>query len=372
MRDPFCLRKCNIKPFFFVIGVELDNSRQGTWRALSVKTRENPWGCFMRNLFDSLSRGFLLIVVGLIFLLINFGLLPWSFWLSVVDLWPLLLILIGIAFLFKKKVPFSAVLLVFLLVIAGYSLVFGPQTIPHGYFPMHRTPFSEAQANGVRTTEVQLPAGVTKASLDLNLGGAKVNLQALTAQKEGAYLMAGTYRWDSAFASDQPSLLSRQSGDRMDVTLSSQKKGGSRDTLDLGLNRTVRYDVKLNAGAIYGDLDFSEIPLESLRVNTGASKFRLALGDTGIPLQVKLNTGASDLTLAVPDPVGLHVHVAGGASKTDFMGSGLLLDKKDWFSPGYDQAKTKIDVEISMAAGSLHLDRSVGNASTDKIQTSTH
>ncbi|MDI6812634.1 MAG: DUF5668 domain-containing protein [Desulfitobacteriaceae bacterium] len=315
----------------------------------------------MRNLFDSLSRGFLLIAVGLIFLLINFGLLPWSFWLSVVDLWPLLLILIGISFLFKKKVPFSAVLLVFLLVLAGYSLVFGPQTIPHGYFPMHRTPFGEAQESGVLTTEVQLPAGVTKASLDLNLGGAKVNLQTLTAQKEGAYLMAGTYRWDSAFASDQPSLASCQTGDRMDVTLSSQNKGGSRDTLDLGLNRTVHYDVKLNAGAINGDLDFSEIPLDSLRVNTGASKFRLAFGDTGIPLQVKLNTGASDLTLAVPDPVGLHVHVSGVASNTDFMGSGLFLDKKDWHSPGYDQAKTKIDLEISMAAGSLHLDRSVAN-----------
>lgn len=315
----------------------------------------------MRKVFDSLFRGLLLISIGVVFLLINFGLLPWSFWLSVVDLWPLLLILVGIGFLLKKRVPFSAVAVVFLLVLTGYSMVFGPQTLPHGYFDNERAPWGNALESGVQKTEVKLEAGVRKAALELNLGGAKLSLQAMSPEKETEFLMDGSYHWDSVFASDRPSLQSHRNGDRQEVSLSSQKKGGSRDTLDLGLNRNIHYDLKLNAGAINGDLNFSQIPLDSLELNTGASKFRLVFGDAGNFLQGKVNTGASDITLSVPENVGLHVHVSGVASNTDFMGSGLFFDQKDWYSQGYDQAKTKVDLKISMAAGSLHLERPKGN-----------
>lgn len=81
----------------------------------------------MRNVFESVSRGLLLITIGVIFLLINFNILDWSFWFGVVNLWPLILIFLGLGLLFNKHVPFSLILTIFLLALVIYSLVVGPQ-----------------------------------------------------------------------------------------------------------------------------------------------------------------------------------------------------------------------------------------------------
>lgn len=77
----------------------------------------------MNRVFDNLSRGLLLITIGIIFLLLNYGYLSWSLWVRVIDLWPLILVLAGIGLLFNRRIPFSMILLIFILSMVGYSLV---------------------------------------------------------------------------------------------------------------------------------------------------------------------------------------------------------------------------------------------------------
>ncbi|MDQ7095842.1 DUF5668 domain-containing protein [Desulfosporosinus sp. PR] len=84
----------------------------------------------MRREFDTLSRGLFLITLGLVFILINYGLLSWHFWLRVIDLWPLVLILAGIGLVFNRRIPFSAILLIFLLCMLVYSLAVGDRPMP--------------------------------------------------------------------------------------------------------------------------------------------------------------------------------------------------------------------------------------------------
>lgn len=75
----------------------------------------------------SVSRGLLLITLGVVFLLINLGLLPWTFWLDLGYWWPILLVILGLGVLFRGHVPFSFVLLVSLLVVLALSLTgWGP------------------------------------------------------------------------------------------------------------------------------------------------------------------------------------------------------------------------------------------------------
>lgn len=314
----------------------------------------------MRHVFDSISKGLLLIAVGAVFLLINFGFLSWGFWLSAVDLWPLLLILLGIGLLFSRRIPFSAVLLVFLLILVGYSWTFGERYTPFPGGIGRSIPFygSSARSHGVSPADIKLPEGVTKAKFDIKLGGSKVDIHSLGSGEDNSkQLLKGTYQWDSPFANGEPTLEAHQSGDTMNISYSTMKRGGITDSLDFGLSNKVNYSLNIDAGAIDGDLDFSELPVQVLKLNTGASKIRLAFGDTGINLDGKINSGASDVTLVIPENVGLRVHISGVASKTDFMGSGLLLDNKDWVSPGYEQARTKMNLDISTAAGSVHLER---------------
>lgn len=84
----------------------------------------------MKKIYDSLSRGLLLIGIGIVFFLLNYGFLSWGLWRHVIDLWPLILILAGISLLFNRRISFSVILLIFLLCIVGYSIAIGDKSAP--------------------------------------------------------------------------------------------------------------------------------------------------------------------------------------------------------------------------------------------------
>lgn len=315
-------------------------------------------GTKMNRVFGSVSRGLLLIVLGLIFFLLNYGVLSWSLWAHVIDLWPLILILAGIALFFNRRIPLSTVLLVFLLSMVGFSLAVGDKPGPVTRF----SPFHSV-SDGTGSIDVPLPSEVKRARINLKLGGAQVQVKDLDSGNT-EQLMSGTYKWVSR-GSDPGPLSSdvqiMQSGDTLTATLSSLASGGKgeRNLSDIALNLSpkVHYDIDIKAGAINGIIDLSRLRVDNLKIGTGASNFELQFGETGISTHGKIDSGASKLTLVVPESVGLQIRLNGVATSTDFMGSGLLLDDKKWISPNFSEAKTKIDLEISAAAGSVRLER---------------
>jgi hypothetical protein len=314
----------------------------------------------MKSVFNSVSRGLLFIILGVIFFLINFGILSWNFWVSVIDLWPLILILVGISLFFKKRLPFSLILLVFLIALAGYSLIFGERYAPWDslrYKLPHYSGSGITNSDNSMSTDASLTSDVTKAELKINLNGAIINIGSLDPLNSQSQLCQGSYTWKNMFGG-QPEFGTQQEGDTMRINLSSNMRGGIKNSLELNLSSKVKYFLDINAGAVDGNLDFSQLEVEKFNLKTGASKYTLQFGDNGLTTEGKINSGVSDITLMIPENAGLHVHFDGVACETDFMGSGLLLDNKEWSSPGYDLAKTKINLDISCAAGSVHLMRS--------------
>lgn len=315
----------------------------------------------MRTVFNSISRGLLLITIGVIFFLINYNILSWSFWFHVADLWPLILILAGIGLLFSRRIPLSAVLLVFLLSMVGYSMVMGDKPLPG-----QMNNFFHDGATEIKQINVPLPSEVKKARVNLKLGGAKVSVAALDSGTSEPQLMTGNYqgsKQSDAAGREVMGVSTQQSGDILDVTLSSTSFRRNSDTikwsnLDLNLSNKIHYDLDMSAGAINGTMDLSNLLVDNLKISTGASNFGLEFGDTGISTHGKIDSGASKLTLVVPENVGVTIRLNGVATSTNFMGSGLLQDDKSWVSPQYANALTKIDIDISMAAGSVRLERS--------------
>lgn len=313
----------------------------------------------MKRVFDSISRGLLLISIGVIFFLLNYNILAWSFWFHVADLWPLILILAGIGLLFSRRIPLSAVLLVFILSMVGYSLVVGDEPLPG-----QMNHFFHTRATETKLINVPLPTDVKKARVNLNLGGAKVYIAALDSEGGAPQLMTGNYQGlkQGVGRPTGSGLSTHQSGDTINVTLAATSFRRNSDSinqsdLELNLSRKVRYDLDMSAGAINGTMDLSKLLVDNLKISTGASNFGLEFGDTGVATHGKIDSGASKLTLVIPETVGVKIHLNGVATSTNFMGSGLLLDDKDWVSPQYAEAKTKVELEISLAAGSIQLDR---------------
>ncbi|NMA69711.1 MAG: cell wall-active antibiotics response protein [Desulfitobacterium sp.] len=314
----------------------------------------------MGQKINTIFTGLFLIALGVVFFANMYGILPWNFWINVVDLWPLVLIIAGIALFFNKRVPFSAVLLIFLVVLVGYSIIFGHNFNRHAQI----TPDSHREMN----LEAVLEERVEKANLDLSLGGTALKLSALDDLEESSYLVQGNYQWNPRFGKEsrflsrhlhpEPEFKYDRSGRTAKVKFNTKLgSGSSGDTLDLQLSPQVEYDIDLSAGAIDGTLDFSQLRIEDLDISVGASALTLIMGDNGGRAKVDLSSGASDITIIVPESVGLKINVSGIVSETNFAGDGMLLSSKDWVSDNYNEAKTKIEMDISMAAGKIDLQR---------------
>ena len=73
----------------------------------------------------------LLIALGLIFLLQNFGFIAGVSWLAIASLWPLLLVLIGLDIAFAHRWPVPTLVAEVLVIAAGLALVaYSPNLAP--------------------------------------------------------------------------------------------------------------------------------------------------------------------------------------------------------------------------------------------------
>lgn len=313
----------------------------------------------MRQVVDSVFRGLFLIILGVVFFLNTYGFLPWGFWMNIIDLWPLILIVAGIALFFNKRVPFSAVLVVFLLALVGYSFFQGVPNFEN------RVPMQEGVGT-VMELNVPLENGVKTSELNLNMGGAQVNVNGVKAASGQSSLLTGTYHWNNRFNyGGAPQFSQVRNGETTRILFNSEKKPSSGDSsLELKLSDQVDYNMEIDAGAVRGTLDFSQLRVKKLDMSTGASDIELRFGDTGVHTIADLSTGASKITLVVPENVGLKIHLSGIASNTNFTGDGLFLSDKEWVSPNYTSAKTTIEVDISMAAGKVDLQRAASSLTT--------
>jgi hypothetical protein len=306
----------------------------------------------MRQVVDSVFKGLFLILLGIVFFLNTYGILPWDFWVNVIDLWPLLLIVAGIALFFNRRVPFSAVLVVFLLALVGYSYFNGGI-----HYYGNRAPIIEG-TNGSMDLLVPSETGIKKSELDLNLGGSHVNLSGIKTDSSQNSLLMGTYQWTNRFNYGKPEFSHQRNGDTARIKFNSEKHpGAGNSNLDLKLSDQVEYDLDINAGAVSGTLDFSQLRIKNFDMNSGASDIELRFGDTGVYTKADLSAGASKVTLVVPENVGLKIHMSGITSGTNFAGDGLFLNNKEWISSNYDSANTKIEMNISVAAGKVNLER---------------
>lgn len=319
----------------------------------------------MRQAVDSVFKGIFLILLGLVFFANMYGFLPWNFWINVIDLWPLLLIVAGIALFFNKRIPFSAVLVVFLLGLVGYSYVLGSPTLDK------RMPL----VNGtVKVMELSAPLdpGVNKADVTLNLGGVDMDVRGVGGMTNPNQVVSGTYEWSSRANFGAPEFNYKTNGDTTKIQFNSEKRVNSGENkLQLDLSEQVQYsNVELNAGAVSGTMDFSRLRIKDLDISTGASDIELRFGDTGGNTKVDLSTGATKLNLVVPESVGLKININGIASETNFTGDGLILNSEDWVSPNYGEARTKVEIDISMAAGKINLER-IGSLADPAEDTQT-
>lgn len=292
----------------------------------------------------------LLIALGIVFLLSNLGVISGISWLAVASLWPLLLILIGLDIAFARRWPLPALAAEVLVIAAGLALLAYSPNLSPGIFI-----FRDDDGPGV--TDVSVPrANATDLTLTLNAGATR------------SYHVTGGATDLIEAHSANPNLRVRVSGTtrrnvRLDQISSGFVRSENSDDVQIRLPSDVPTSITVNVGAGEFDIDLSDVRITEGRVNLGASSMRLVLPKpTSGNVDIRMNGGASNISIVVPDGVDARIATTGGflslRSDNTRLGTGgatggCIACGSTIETSGYGTATNRVTVTISAGASSI-------------------
>jgi cell wall-active antibiotic response 4TMS protein YvqF len=290
-----------------------------------------------------------LILAGVVALLVNIGGLPFERLILLVNLWPLILIVIGLEIIVRRGFHGAsadvAAALVVILAVAGAA----------AYVAINPSP------TATNKLDVSAPVGeLHQASLDVNVGSATINVSG------GSELGSLLYRAHIEYPGPKPDItFDRSTG----VLRISQKENfpfgiaNGRFSLSVQLNGAVAWSVSENTGASKDTIDLPHVKVSAVTVNTGASSEEMTLGPpTGI-VPVEVNGGALTVHVHRPSGTEASVQVSGGADSLDADGhSQRGIGDLTYESNGFSGASDGYRIRVNGGACTVALDTSTESA----------
>lgn len=278
----------------------------------------------------------LLIAIGLVFLLTNFGYIgPFSA-VALISLWPLILILIGIDIAIGRRWPLAALGLDVAIIAAGLALVAAQPVYPQWFVFGGST-----GAPGVN--HASAPRGSAQ-SLTFHLNGGA-----------GTFRIAGGASDLVEVSSDQQSLTLRRSGvERVDVRVDQSDRGvrfgpTAPASIDAHFASDVPTSLDMNAGAGDFTVDLSGTRITDARINVGAASLRLVLPKTTGDVSISVGAGASSVVIEVPDGVEARVSTSGALMSLRSENPRLASSE----TAGYAGASDRVTVRVTAGATSV-------------------
>ena len=298
----------------------------------------------MRNNGRGLGFGILLLTVGAVWLLSIAKIVTWSTLNALITLWPLILVAVGVGFIFRNnRAVRTLTWLVLLAVVIGYGYI-APSNQSWIRYDLHlgdKTNYS----NGSKVTLEKKPQ-TEKAELTLDYGATQINIDSETSSLLDASINETLVK-HSEDLNGQTASIKFEMKDKDFVNI------GAIDKLrnDFHLSKDVIWDLNLDTGAIDGDLDMSNLKVEKLEVDTGATTLNLDMGSYNTVM--KVSSGAAKIDITLPEDTGMKIKIDGGLNNTNLKSKGWE-EKGDWnYSPDYDSKSFKIEAVIDNGFGNL-------------------
>jgi hypothetical protein len=299
----------------------------------------------------SLSWPLILITIGLVFLLVNFGYIPGVTAIQLLNLWPLLLILAGVDIAIGRRWPIAALGIDVAVIALGLALLATQPTVFSGPF------FFDHDAGGVGQRDVSVERrSVTSLSLDINGGAGRFRVS------------GGSTMLVEAHSPNEDLRVRRaefdKGGEHADVRI--DHNGGRRVVADVETRvaSNVPTDLELNGGAGEFFIDLSDMMISSAELNVGAASLTLTLprptpataAPTTKPIpevKIEVNAGASSIIIEVPEGVEARVTTSGAlltltSTNARVTASGLSAE-----TSGYGSASARVTVRVTAGASSI-------------------
>src|SRR5438552_16844686 len=247
----------------------------------------------------------LLIAIGAIVLLANVGVISSDALVRLGDLWPLLLVILGLQLILSQALPRQQATLIGLAATAVIVIA----AVAHASLAP-ATNFGTRQAN----VSDRL-GGLTAATLDLGYSGATVNIQGATNLGDSLYQAHVEYP-----GSDDPPTISL---DHESGTLAIDEPSGFSPLRLIGAGRRhgvialtdrIPWTIKVSGGVANAHLDLRRLQLAKVEISGGASRMDAQLPRPRGTAVIDISGAVSNLTLRAPADARLRVAVSGGVS----------------------------------------------------------
>ena len=284
---------------------------------------------------------FVLIILGTIFLLNNFGVLPWSIWTNLWKFWPVLLVLIGIEFFIGQSISLKTTLILLALIFI-IPVIFAINPFTKNPLATDKLIISEPLGN------------LTKAKIIVDFPATNLNIKATT---DSTKLIDGEVSYSKA--SDKPKVERDKSFGQMIIKISQPSTSGLpiisslRNETRIYLTEQIPLEILIKTGASKEKIDLSKLRVDYLEIDSQASDLNITFGDL-YSSRAKIKTKASNLKIKIPQKLAARIAID---SKIKNLSIDDRFKKRDgeYQTKDFDKAFTRLDIRIESIAGSIEI-----------------
>jgi hypothetical protein len=278
-----------------------------------------------------------LIGLGVVFLLNNFGHLPWNAWELILRLWPVLIIAIGLDILVGRRSAWGALLslVLMLAVVAGALLLIGVGS------PANNDVIKWKPDANVARIDASFSPAVGSLRVNNLLGGdslAEATLHTQNGEDISKQMLA-----DGTFSiKDQGNVFFGPVGKT------------TRWKWDINFTPSVPISLKVAMGVGEIELDLNRLRVDQMDVSIGVGKITVV-----VPAKArtaKLNNAIGETVLVIPKGAEVQIKVKAGITAVN-VPAGFTHSGDTYTSAGYnDTGATRIDLDVGQAIGNLRIE----------------
>lgn len=313
----------------------------------------------MKN--DKLIPGVILIMIGAVILLHNYGYVSFH-WRNFIYLWPILIVIGGINLIFAHNRSAWATLLKLVVVIAGFGLlIFGNfgnryNFWPHTYYNYNddSDDDDDNDNSGDKVVKIEgnsvfnepYTADAKVARLNISGGGTIYTLTDTTNQLFNASTKEFFGKYDFSHRKEDSVYV-------LDFNMKNQRGNhlnwhgdNKTNSATFKLNVNPEWEINVETGATKLNFDLTKFKVRELKLSGGAASFDVTLGQPLASTNVEVSTGVSEVNIHIPATAACKITKDSGLSSSSFEG----FSKKDdnsYETAGFSTAKNKIYIHMS-------------------------
>jgi hypothetical protein len=300
---------------------------------------------------NRLADGIGTVLIGCVLLGNTTGYIAWDVWWTILSLWPVLIIALGLGILGKALeqnwIRLLGPVLIWLAILYAVSLsVTGMSSI----VPVP----SWAQPSGAPFSMSEPLGGVEAGAITIKGGAGDISVRGSSRDLVSA---TGT----SPFGSPTLTVARRATLATVSFTLGEPGHvtmwpgvGGAH--ADITLADSTLWKTTIETGASNLNADMSRVRLKGLTLETGVSDATIKLGEVPsvvhrAPIVVK--AGVSSITILLPANAEAHINTHNGLTGTTVASRFVRQDNGEWQTPGYSSAGSAYDINVESGVSSV-------------------